>query len=76
MYAAFDEVFRSEGARIIQTPIQTSNANAHAERWVTLFAMSASTGLAGCSANTSSWRDDWVYAPYGGQEGAIGFVPT
>jgi transposase InsO family protein len=32
--AAFDEVFRSEGARIIRTPIQAPNANAHAERWV------------------------------------------
>jgi putative transposase len=32
--AAFDKVFRSEGARIIRTPIQAPNANAHAERWV------------------------------------------
>jgi putative transposase len=32
--AAFDEVFRSEGARIIRTPIEAPNANAHAERWV------------------------------------------
>ena len=32
--AAFDEVFRSEGARVIRTPIQAPNANAHAERWV------------------------------------------
>jgi putative transposase len=32
--AAFDEVFRSEGAHVIRTPIQAPNANAHAERWV------------------------------------------
>jgi len=32
--AAFDEVFRSEGARVIRTPIKAPNANAHAERWV------------------------------------------
>jgi transposase len=32
--AAFDEVFRSEGARVIRTTIQAPNANAHAERWV------------------------------------------
>jgi hypothetical protein len=31
---AFDEVFRSEGIKVIRTPIQAPNANAHAERWV------------------------------------------
>jgi putative transposase len=31
---AFDEIFRSEGIRLIRTPIQAPNANAHAERWV------------------------------------------
>ena len=31
---AFDEVFRSEGMKIIRTPIQAPNANAYAERWV------------------------------------------
>jgi putative transposase len=31
---AFDEVFRSEGIKVIRTPVQAPNANAHAERWV------------------------------------------
>jgi putative transposase len=31
---AFDEVFRSEGMRIIRTPMRAPNANAYAERWV------------------------------------------
>jgi len=31
---AFDEIFRSEGIRVIRTPVQAPNANAHAERWV------------------------------------------
>jgi putative transposase len=30
----FDTVFRSEGIRIIRTPVRAPNANAHAERWV------------------------------------------
>jgi putative transposase len=30
----FDELFRSEGARIILTPVQAPTANAFAERWV------------------------------------------
>jgi putative transposase len=30
----FDEVFRSEGIRVIRAPVQAPNANAHAERWV------------------------------------------
>ena len=32
--AAFDAIFESEGVRIIRTPIQAPNANAHVERWV------------------------------------------
>ncbi len=31
---AFDEVFRTEGIRVIRTPVQAPNANAHGERWV------------------------------------------
>ncbi len=31
---AFDEVFRSEGIKVIRTPVQAPNANAYAERWV------------------------------------------
>jgi hypothetical protein len=31
---AFDEIFRSEGIKVIRTPVQAPNANAHAERWV------------------------------------------
>jgi putative transposase len=32
--AAFDEVFRSEGIKLIQTPIRAPQANAYAERFV------------------------------------------
>ena len=31
---SFDEVFRSEGIRVIRTPVQAPEAKAHAERWV------------------------------------------
>jgi putative transposase len=31
---ASDDVFRAEGAEVLLTPVQTPNANAHAERWV------------------------------------------
>jgi Integrase core domain len=32
--AAFDEVFRSEGIKVIHTPVQAPEANAYAERFV------------------------------------------
>jgi transposase InsO family protein len=31
---AFDDVFRSEGAEMLITPLQAPNANAYAERWI------------------------------------------
>jgi putative transposase len=31
---AFDDVFGSEGIKVIRTPIQAPNANAHEQRWV------------------------------------------
>jgi transposase InsO family protein len=31
---AFDEVFQTEGIKVIRTPVQAPNANAFAERWV------------------------------------------
>ncbi len=30
----FDEIFRSQGVRVIRTPLRAPNANAYAERWV------------------------------------------
>jgi transposase InsO family protein len=32
--AALDEVFLTEGIKVIRTPVQAPNANAHAKRWV------------------------------------------
>jgi putative transposase len=41
---AFDEVFRSEGADVLITPVQAPNANAYAERWAGRCGPSAWTG--------------------------------
>jgi transposase InsO family protein len=34
---AFDEIFRTEGLKVIRTPVQAPNANAYAERWIRAF---------------------------------------
>jgi transposase InsO family protein len=31
---AFDQIFRTEGIRVMRAPVHAPNANAHAERWV------------------------------------------
>jgi len=41
---AFDDVFASDGIRIIKTPVQAPNANAYAERWCEPCGRSAWTG--------------------------------
>jgi putative transposase len=51
---AFDEIFRTEGIRVIRTPIQAPNANAHAERWVRTVRADCSTGSSSSDAATSS----------------------
>jgi putative transposase len=33
-YRSFDDVFRSEGAQVLVTPVRAPTANAYAERWV------------------------------------------
>ena len=40
----FEEVFRSEGMRVIKAPVRAPKARARAERWVGASAASASTG--------------------------------
>ena len=41
---AFDALVASEEIRVIGTPVQAPNANAHIERWLAACAASASTG--------------------------------
>jgi putative transposase len=40
----FDEVFRSEGIRVIQAPVRAPRARAHAERWISSLRASVLTG--------------------------------
>jgi putative transposase len=40
----FDQIFRSEGMKIVRTPIRATNANAYAERWVGTLRRECSTG--------------------------------
>jgi transposase len=42
--AAFDEVFRTEGIRVIRTPVRAPRANAFIERWIGTAVASVSTG--------------------------------
>jgi putative transposase len=52
---AFDEVFHSQGIKVIRTPVQVPNANAHAERWVRARSvLTASTGSSSWAGATSS----------------------
>jgi putative transposase len=41
---SFDDVFRSDGAEVLLTPVQAPNANAFAERWIRTAHASALTG--------------------------------
>jgi transposase InsO family protein len=40
---AFDEVFRTEGLKILKSPVRTPVANTFAERWIGTSAASSST---------------------------------
>jgi hypothetical protein len=51
---AFDAVFHRGGIRLIRTPVQAPNANAHIERWVGRLGASASTGYSSSTADSSS----------------------
>jgi putative transposase len=42
--AAFDEVFRSEGVKVIKAPIAAPRAKARAERWSAASGVNVSTG--------------------------------
>jgi len=51
---SFDDVFRSEGAEVLRTPVQAPNANAYAERWVARSGPSVWTGCWSWDAATWS----------------------
>ena len=49
---AFDEIFRTEGCKVLTTPVRTAVANAFAERWIaTLAESSLTTPSSGTVAN-------------------------
>jgi len=48
---SFDDVFRSEGAQVLATPVRAPTANAYAERWSAPSAPSAWTGC--CSSGAA-----------------------
>src|SRR5439155_7230232 len=52
--AAFDEVFRSEGIRVIHTPVRAPQANAYPERFVRTVRTDVSTGSRSSAAATSN----------------------
>jgi putative transposase len=57
---AFDDVFGSEGAEVLLTPVQAPNANAYAERWIRTVRAECLRGIvttsAGCPPGFScSW---------------------
>jgi hypothetical protein len=60
---AFDELFRTEGLKVIRTPVQAPNANAYAERWVRtiradcldrILILAPPAPRGGCSASTAA----------------------
>src|SRR5918996_4872722 len=54
--AAFDDVFRTDGIRIIKTPVRAPRANAVAERWIKSARTDFSTGCLSSESATSDGR--------------------